>query len=143
MSEKRDAKQVIVIRKDLNMRKGKIASQAAHASMKVLLDRMTVRRTEFLGGERVLGAERSLVVPLDGAFESWLSGSFTKITVSVNSEKELLDLQILAENLGLPTALIRDEGRTEFGGVPTLTALAIGPAWPEDLDPITGNLPLL
>ena len=35
-----DIKQVIVVRKDLNMRKGKIATQVAHASMKVLLDVM-------------------------------------------------------------------------------------------------------
>ena len=31
-------KQVIVIRKDLNMRKGKMIAQGAHASMKVILD---------------------------------------------------------------------------------------------------------
>jgi peptidyl-tRNA hydrolase len=34
-------KQVIVVRKDLNMRKGKLAAQVAHASMKVFFDRMT------------------------------------------------------------------------------------------------------
>ena len=44
----------------------------------------------------------------------------------------------LARDAGLPTALIRDAGHTEFGGVPTLTACAIGPARVEDIDPITG-----
>ena len=34
-----EPKQVIVVRKDLNMRKGKMCAQVAHASMKVLLDR--------------------------------------------------------------------------------------------------------
>lgn len=33
-------KQVIVLRKELNMQKGKIATQVAHASMKVFFDRM-------------------------------------------------------------------------------------------------------
>ena len=35
-------KQIIVVRKDLNMRKGKIASQCAHASMKVFFDRLSL-----------------------------------------------------------------------------------------------------
>lgn len=133
-----EAKQVLIIRKDLNMRKGKIAAQAAHASMKVLLDRMAVVRHESAGA-----VERSIAVPMNSAFEAWLSGSFTKITVSVNSEAELLDLHLKAKEAGLATALILDQGRTEFGGVPTYTALAIGPNWKEEIDPISGHLPLL
>ena len=35
-----NVKQVIVIRKDLNMRKGKIGSQTAHASLASVLDQM-------------------------------------------------------------------------------------------------------
>ena len=34
-----NVKQVIVLRKDLNMRKGKMVAQGAHASMKVFFDR--------------------------------------------------------------------------------------------------------
>ena len=48
----RKVKQIIVVRKDLNMRKGKIAAQAAHASMAVLLDSMRK-------------SERSTVIPSD------------------------------------------------------------------------------
>jgi PTH2 family peptidyl-tRNA hydrolase len=121
------AKQVIVIRKDLNMRKGKMVAQGAHASMKVLLDR---------------GATT-------GSFESteamtaWLLGRFTKICVSVDSEAALLDVVERARAAGVPVALITDSGATEFHGVPTNTCCAVGPAWSDEVDAITGTLPLL
>lgn len=134
------AKQILVIRKDLNMRKGKIASQAAHASMKVLLDRMLLLP---FSGNGPTSRVRRMEYDANSALAFWIDGIFTKICVSVNSEKELLDLQVKAEAAGLPHALIQDVGKTEFGGVPTYTALAIGPAWTEELDPLTSHLPLL
>lgn len=132
----RQSKQVIVIRKDLSMRKGKIASQCAHASMKLLLDMMERTHT-------VTHARRFLVYEHSSALADWLDGIFTKITVSVDSEEALLAVHEQAKAVGLPTALIQDVGKTEFGGVPTYTAVAVGPAWADEVDPITGKLPLL
>lgn len=43
-----NTKQVIVMRKDLNMRKGKMVAQGAHASMAVLLDMMTRSENKVL-----------------------------------------------------------------------------------------------
>ena len=86
---------------------------------------------------------RFLPLEAGSPLQQWLDGSFTKITVSVNSEQELLDLQAKAEAAGLLNYLITDNGKTEFHGVPTRTALAIGPARDEDLKPLTGHLPLL
>lgn len=65
-----------------------------------------------------------------------------KIAVKVKSEKELLDLEKKAKALSLPCALIVDRGLTE---VPpgTITCLGIGPAPAEEVDKITGLLPLL
>jgi PTH2 family peptidyl-tRNA hydrolase len=136
-------KQVIVIRKDLKMRKGKIAAQAAHAAMKVLLDRMKVQ--EYAKESTVW--EGCMVWHMT-VFESepmhmWLKGQFTKIVVYVENEKELFDLKEKAEDAGLLTALITDAGRTEFHGKRTNTCIAIGPAWHSELEPITGDLPLL
>ncbi len=126
-------KQIIVVRKDLNMRKGKIAAQVAHASMKVLLDRQIT-----------LVNKSELVLELTPEMYSWLfEEAFTKICVSVNSEQELLDLQAKANELNVPNALIVDSGKTEFNGVPTVTCLAIGPHKEEVIDSITGGLPLL
>jgi PTH2 family peptidyl-tRNA hydrolase len=123
-------KQVIVLRKDLNMRKGKMVAQGAHASMRAILN----------------GARRdgdALIIPLDARNEPWLCGRFKKICVSVNSESELLTLHQRALDTGLITALIRDPGLTEFDGVPTYTALAIGPDEDVKIDELTKDLPLL
>ncbi|MBK9034856.1 MAG: aminoacyl-tRNA hydrolase [Myxococcales bacterium] len=125
-----DAKQVIVMRKDLNMRKGKMIAQGAHASLKVLLDRGALAGDGFA----------FTVTP---AMAAWLGGRFTKVCVGVASEQELEDVAARAQAAGLPCAVIVDAGVTEFKGVPTRTCLAIGPAWADEVDAITGALPLL
>ncbi len=130
----KQAKQVIVMRKDLNMRKGKMIAQGAHASVKVLLD----------AGE--LAADRtSFAIAIDpaSALAAWLGGRFTKICVSVTSEAALDDVVARARAAGVPCALIVDAGATEFHGVPTKTCCAVGPAWTDEVDAITGTLPLL
>jgi PTH2 family peptidyl-tRNA hydrolase len=126
-------KQIIVIRKDLKMRKGKMIAQGAHASMKVLLD---CQITSAHGG-----CER--VYEFSSAINEWLNGQFTKICVSVNSEEELDALYSKAKELHIPCAMIVDAGKTEFNGVPTKTCIAIGPATADIIDRITGGLPLL
>lgn len=136
-----DYKQILVLRKDINMRKGKMAAQAAHAAMAALIGgpATTVPRgvaQPFMSGQ-------CLTIPLDPDTLAWLQGAFKKICVSVNSEAELLALPAEAVQAGLRCALIQDNGLTEFGGVPTYTAVAIGPHASERLAPLTGNLPLL
>jgi PTH2 family peptidyl-tRNA hydrolase len=123
-------KQVIVLRKDLNMRKGKMVAQGAHASLRAILQL----------GHRDGG---SFVIPLDERLEPWLLGRFKKICVSVNSQSELLAVHERAQAAGLISALILDAGLTEFGGVPTYTAVAVGPDREDRVDAVTGSLPLL
>lgn len=106
------------------MRKGKMVAQGAHASMAAILTTQGSIRND----ERV---------------QEWLSGAFTKVCVSVNSEEELLEVHNKAKEAGLLTALITDSGKTEFDGVPTNTAIAVGPDTHENLQPITGELKLL
>ncbi len=138
-------KQIIIIRKDLNMRKGKIGSQVAHASMKVILDLMESYEIPYEDGEDSVEyyPVKILRDKEHKALDEWLNGAFTKIVVYVNSEQELLDLYEKARNSGLLCSLIQDKGNTEFHGVPTFTAVAIGPEYPDRLEPITGHLPLL
>lgn len=142
-------KQIIVMRTDLNMRKGKMIAQGAHASMAVLLNagKYSVGRDE---GE-VFGEMFTLMLlnndahpPVNqAALREWLHGAFTKVCVGVDSEQQLLDIVAKATEAGILNALITDSGLTEFGGVPTNTCAAIGPAYPDQLDPITGHLKLL
>ncbi len=132
-----DVKQVIVIRKDLGMRRGKEIAQGSHASIAWLTNRLTM-----LGyvnpGERGKYASCHLTE----AEWQWTDGNFRKICCVVNSEDELLELAAKAKAAGLVCEVIEDTGLTEFGGVPTLTALAIGPDYDEKIDPVTGNLKL-
>lgn len=126
-------KQVIVIRKDLNMRKGKMVAQGAHASISVLADALRVAATDW---------DHDRLVSLEPEMIQWLEQGQTKICVSVNSEEELLAVFEAAKEAKLPRSLIRDAGHTEFNE-PTLTAVAIGPAIASKIDKITGKLTLL
>ena len=130
-----ETKQVIVIRKDLKMRKGKMVAQGAHASMKAILD-------EGLHEKWEIGLD-TLTIPLTNEMRDWLTGIFTKVCVSVDSEEELLNIYKQAEDQGMVCSLIQDVGKTEFNGVPTYTAVAVGPAEVEIVNTITGHLKLL
>lgn len=112
-------KQIILIRKDLKMRRGKEIAQGSHASMAFLLK----------GGCK-----------MDEPTKKWIESGQTKICLKVDSEAELLDAYQKAIKAGLKAHLITDAGRTEFNGVPTRTAVAIGPNDAEAIDKITGNL---
>lgn len=132
-----ETKQIIVIRKDLHMRKGKMIAQGAHASMKVFFDHFVYLS---LIRENKLHTYKCLVTE---PMKDWIEGIFTKIVVYVNSEEELDDLALLASIHGVPYAMITDNGLTEFHDQETKTALAIGPDYNEIIDEITGHLPLL
>ncbi len=131
-----ETKQVIVIRKDLGMRKGKMIAQGAHASTKNLVDQLEMKDW----GPYV---EYTLLVHKNDPLYKWLSGPFAKIVVSVDSEEELFEIKRQVEDAGIPVALITDLGRTEFHGEPTNTSIAIGPYNAEEIDKITGHLKLL
>jgi len=136
--DKRISKQVIVMRKSfiidgkkVTPRKGKYIAQGAHASLAAILD-----LGMFVEDEMVIYFENK------GALRDWIKGQFTKICVSVETEEELLEVYNKAKAKGLICSLITDAGHTEFNGQPTITCCAIGPAWSDELDEITGGLQL-
>ena len=133
----REAKQVIVMRKDLGMRKGKMIAQGAHASLGGVL-----MMQDLIRG---VTAVDSSITPEHWRrpLSAWLERSFTKVCVSVNSETELMRVYAAAMAARMPVKLITDAGHTEFHGVPTRTCLAIGPYWVDEIDRITGELKLL
>lgn len=122
-------KQVIVMRHDLKMRRGKQIAQGAHAAMAFLCRRLQqgpVSLQDFPEVQR-----------------TWLTERFAKVCCRVNSEEELLQIYDQAVVANLEVHLIVDSGKTEFHGQPTRTCLAIGPDLAEKIDLLTGHLELL
>jgi PTH2 family peptidyl-tRNA hydrolase len=119
------AKQIIVMRRHypsgVKLRRGKEIAQGAHAS------------------QLATQAAAALDTP---AYRAWIAGPIAKVCVYVETEADLDAVAAKARAAGLPHAMVVDSGRTEFHGEPTKTALGIGPAWDEDLAPVTGDLPL-
>ena len=109
-------KQVIVVRSDVKMGKGKLAGQVAHAA--------------------VSAADKSKWK------KEWLYDSQMKAVLKCSSFEELVGLYERAKRAGLPAELISDAGRTQIPEG-TTTCLGIGPAPEEDIDRITGHLKLL
>ena len=133
-------KQVIVMRKDLNMRKGKIAAQASHACIAALIKAASVNNSSLNWNFKEDKIE--CVGKNDRYISDWLNNSYTKICVYVESEKELLKIKEQGDKLHLVSAIVTDNGLTEFHGQKTLTCLAFEPLPSEIIDKITGNLNL-
>lgn len=118
-------KQVICIRKDLNMRKGKMCAQSAHASLMAYMS-----------------AIQDISKSALDAFLWLRDHKMTKICVGVDSEAELLNIYNQAQKSGIICSLVLDAGHTEFKE-PTYTSCCLGPAPSEQIDTITGKLKLL
>ncbi len=124
-----DVKQVIVVRKDLNMRKGKMCAQVAHASNMFLLDCM---------GKLSLPA-----ADFESLLSMWIKNDYKKVVCGCAVESELQLLMQAAEAINLRYYPIYDLGLTEFHGQKTLTCTSFGPAPSNLIDKITGHLQLI
>ena len=111
-------KQVIIVREDLKLPKGKMGAQVAHAAV-----------------EAVLKSDRKAVA-------RWRDEGGTKIVLKAKDEKELLKLKAIAEDAGLKCALIIDAGHTVLKPN-TMTCLGIGPDDENKIDRITGKLKIM
>ena len=111
-------KQVILVRTDLKMPKGKTATQSSHASVNALLKSHK------------------------DDINKWKSQGMKKVVLKVKDKKDLLKYKREAEDLGLVTSLIEDAGKTFFKE-PTITCLGIGPDKEEKINKVTGKLKML
>ena len=111
-------KQVIVVRKDLRLDKGKLASQVAHASLGSYKKASSKERT------------------------GWEQEGGKKVIVKVEDLKSLIGIFNKAKKEKLPCILIKDAGKTHIPPG-TITAVGIGPALEKDIDKITGKLKIL
>ncbi len=114
-------KQIIIVRSDLEMGRGKIAAQTSHASV--------------LAYERV-----KCVNP--AAAKSWFEEGMKKVVLKVGSEEELLDYFKKGKAAGIPCELVRDAGHTQIAPG-SITCFGAGPADEKTLDELFGKLKLL
>jgi len=140
-----NTKQVIVMRKDLNMSKGKMCAQASHACMAFMTRHMMF--CDAIPPEGTDPMYEGIVYLHDKEFftevRDWMQNSFRKICLYVNSLEELEFIHALALEKGLMSEMIIDNGATEFNGIPTTTCCAIGPHIESKFEGITDHLPLL
>ncbi len=111
-------KQIILVRHDLDLPKGKLAAQVGHACV-----------------EAVLRSDKAIV-------KSWRDEGMKKIVLKVKDLKEMKKYMQLAKDADIVTALITDAGHTVVAAG-TETCCALGPADEVDLDSITGDLKML
>jgi len=108
-------KQVILVRQDLKLDKGKMAAQVAHASV-----------------EATLRTDKEIV-------KKWRNTGMKKVVLKVKDKEELMKYNQEAKDSKIKTALITDAGKTHIAPG-TVTCLGIGPDDEEKIDKVTGNL---
>lgn len=111
-------KQIILVRTDLKLGKGKIATECAHASIAAFLKANYYSR------------------------KKWLQEGMKKIVLKVKNEKELIKYLKKFKKEKLPCELIRDKGLTQVSPG-TLIAVGCGPTTDKKIDKFTKNLKLL
>jgi PTH2 family peptidyl-tRNA hydrolase len=114
-------KLVVAVRTDLKLSAGKTAVQVAHAAVSCAVQCLQKEKKKF---------------------SSWMDEGQRKIVVRVKNLEELHALREDARRNGLITSLIADAGLTEIPAG-TVTCVGIGPAENQEIDTVTGNLPLL
>ncbi len=121
MSESFRFKQVLVVRLDLDMGRGKAAVQCAHAAVSAAEEART---------------------HLHDWWKLWMEEGQMKVALKVPDLDSVLELERKGRSKGIPVHLVRDRGLTQ---VPpgTITCLGLGPAPADLLDSLTGNLTLL
>ena len=114
-----EIKQLIIIRKDLGMKRGKEIGAACHAAVNVVVENIN-----------------------SPDVKEWLSGSYKKVALIVPDLDALLECERKAKEAGIIHRLQHDEGRTQFNNQRNWTSLAVGPAHPDVLNPLFKDLKL-
>lgn len=117
-----DMQMIFCVRNDLKMGKGKIAAQVGHAVLGLYKQNLKEKRVNLL--------------------EKWEETGQAKIVVKINSETEMYNLVMKAQQMNIPTHIVHDAGKTQIASGST-TVLAIGPDFKNRLNQVTGHLKLM
>lgn len=118
---KEPTKMVLVVRSDLQMSKGKIGAQCAHAAI-ICHEEAHRKRPDLLN--------------------AWLATGQPKVVVQVNSMQRIEALAKAAQEKNIVNGMVRDAGRTQVAAG-TVTVLGLGPDSVSNIDSLTKSLRLL
>ena len=119
--ETEEIKQVIILRTDLEMSRGKTVAQGCHASLMSYFE--------------VEKADPKIA-------KKWIDSGEKKIVLKVENEDALIKLYKAYEYKGIPCALVTDAGLTEIPPG-SKTALGVGPWKSNEVDQFSKGLKLL
>lgn len=107
-------RQLIIVRKDLNMSPGKLAAQVAHASWAFF-------STKIRDAQDIIRQDNNVVIHVitdAQIYDEWFCGIFTKTVCEAKNHNALLKAKAMAEDLGLKEGrdffLIKDSCLTEL-----------------------------
>lgn len=117
-----DMQMIFCVRNDLKMGKGKIAAQVGHAVLGLYKQNLNDKNSTML--------------------EKWEATGQAKIVVKINSEKEMYNIFVKAQQMGISTHIVQDAGKTQIESGSN-TVIAIGPDFKNRLNQVTGHLKLM
>ena len=115
-------KQIIVVRKDLNMSVGKICAQVSHASMAFLTNMIKANSklcSVYDDDDTYLRDDYWCEFWTDkDLYEQWINGSFTKVVLKAKNKNQLLKAKAMVEDMNMVEGkdffLIKDNCLTEL-----------------------------
>lgn len=149
MSNQDKWKQIIIVRRDLDMSPGKLAAQVSHASMAF------IARAIQANAQNDMDTVRSCIAFDKDMYEGWLGGTFTKVCLGAKNKTKLENAISKAEELGMIEGedffIIRDRCLTELvpeeydeeGIGRTITCVGFRPMRSSEIDPIGQKFQLL
>jgi len=117
-------KQVIIVRKDLRLKRAMLAALVSRASM------------EFLVSNNISKNPEEFKVEITRIESDWLGNGSSRIVLSAPSESFLRSLAFKAEMLGIASYSVSANSDS-------VDAISLGPDESDKIDEITGNLKLI
>lgn len=119
----------LLVRDDLDMPAGKLATQSGHAYMNLAI-------------QMIQRSSNSMYPDFKDRISSYLNSGQAKITVRVKNLDALERALEECKAADIPCNSVRDEGRTIFTE-PTITVMAVGPCYRDELPKFVQRLQLL